>query len=98
MDKHIIEVDQSKTAIIQAYGAEMQKFQAEIAMLRLENTRLQNNFFSQVQSQSSSVFVSPLNPYIYNNSGTQLENWNEYSEQTQQPMRQPVQQTVQRPN
>ena len=41
--------------------------------------------------------LSPLNPYIYNNSGTQLENWNEYSEQTQQPMRQPVQQTVQRP-
>ena len=67
-------------------------------MLRLENTRLQNDFFSQVQSQSSSVFVPPFNPYIYNNNGgAQLENWNEYSEQAQQPMRQPVQQTVQRP-
>ena len=66
-------------------------------MLRLDNARLQNNFFSQAQSQSSSVFVSSLNPYIYNNNGAQLENWNEYSEQEQQPMRQPVQQTVQRP-
>ena len=67
-------------------------------MLRLENTRLQNDFFSQVQSQSSSVFVPPFNPYIYNNNGgAQLENWNEYSEQAQQPMRQPVQQTVQQP-
>ena len=98
MDKHIIEIEQSRPAIIQMYGAEIQKHQAEIAMLRLENTRLQNNFFSQAQPQSSSVFVSPLNPYIYNNNGgAQLENWNEYSEQAQQPMRQPVQQTVQQP-
>ena len=97
MDEHIIEIEQSRTAIIQTYAAEMQKFQTEIAMLRLDNARLQNNFFSQAQSQSSSVFVSPLNPYIYNNNGAQLENWNEYSEQEQQPMRQPVQQTVQRP-